>query len=134
MPSIMLGQEPDRTKAIDDVCQMIRNCAQAGIPSLKYNMSILGVVRTEPTPGRGECRALFHIRVRQGAVQDPPLTEAGPGDGRDLLGEDRALFEASRAGGGRIQGEDCVPSSRSGDAFGTWVPGMQRRCLDRSRD
>ena len=34
---------------------MIRNCAKAGIPAIKYNMSILGVVRLPSrTPGRGE--------------------------------------------------------------------------------
>ncbi|HEY3739782.1 MAG TPA: mannonate dehydratase [Bryobacteraceae bacterium] len=75
MPSIMLGQEPDRTKAIDDICQMIRNCAQAGIPAVKYNMSILGVVRTEPMKGRGG--ATYSTFVYDKAVQEPPLTEAG---------------------------------------------------------
>jgi mannonate dehydratase len=75
MPSIMLGQEPDRTKAIDDVCQMIRNCAKAGISGVKYNMSILGVVRIEPTKGRGG--AMYSTFVYDQAKQDPPLTEAG---------------------------------------------------------
>ena len=75
MPSIMLGQEPDRTKAIDDVCQMIRNCSQAGIPQLKYNMSILGVVRSESTKGRGG--ATYSTFNYDKAIQDPPLTEAG---------------------------------------------------------
>ena len=49
LPNIMLGKSPDRDREIDDVCQMIRNTARAGIPSLKYNMTFLGVVRTEPT-------------------------------------------------------------------------------------
>src|SRR2546423_3727666 len=55
-PNIMLGKSPERDREIDDICQMIRNAAKAGIPTLKYNMSILGVVRTEPTPGRGNCQ------------------------------------------------------------------------------
>src|SRR5438067_9922202 len=55
MPNIMLGKSPERDREIDDICQMIRNASKAGIPTLKYNMSILGVVRTEPTPGRGNC-------------------------------------------------------------------------------
>lgn len=75
MPSIMLGQEPDRTKAIDQVCQMIRNCGKAGIPQMKYNMSILGVVRNEPTKGRGG--AMYSTFNYDKAIQDPPLTEAG---------------------------------------------------------
>ena len=36
LPNIMLGKSPDRDREIDDVCQMIRNTARAGIPSLKY--------------------------------------------------------------------------------------------------
>ena len=75
MPSIMLGQEPDRSKAIDDVCQMIRNCGKAGIPQMKYNMSILGVVRSEPSKGRGG--ATYSTFVYDKAVQEPALTEAG---------------------------------------------------------
>jgi mannonate dehydratase len=53
MPNIMLGKSPERDREIDQICQMIRNCAQAGIPAVKYNMSVLGVVRTQSTPGRG---------------------------------------------------------------------------------
>jgi len=53
MPSILLGQSPERDKAVDQICEMIRNVAAAGIPAAKYNMSILGVVRSAPTTGRG---------------------------------------------------------------------------------
>jgi mannonate dehydratase len=52
-PNIMLGKSPERDREIDDICQMIRNTSKAGIPALKYNMNILGVNRTESTPGRG---------------------------------------------------------------------------------
>jgi len=75
-PDIMLGKSPERDREIDDVCQMIRNCARAGIPMVKYNMSILGVVRTARTPGRGG--ASYSTFVYDQAKQDPPLTEAGP--------------------------------------------------------
>jgi mannonate dehydratase len=54
MSAIMLGQSPERDRQIEQVQQMIRNCAKAGIPAVKYNMSILGVVRIGRTPGRGE--------------------------------------------------------------------------------
>lgn len=53
MKEIMLAKSPERDRQIDDVCQMIRNCKQAGIPGVTYNMSILGVVRSGRTPGRG---------------------------------------------------------------------------------
>jgi mannonate dehydratase len=75
-PNIMLGKSPERDREIDDICQMIRNAARAGIPALKYNMSILGVVRTESTKGRGG--ATYSTFVYDKAKQEPPLTEAGP--------------------------------------------------------
>lgn len=76
-PNIMLGKSPERDREIDNICQMIRNAAQAGIPALKYNMSILGVVRTEPSPGRGGARySTFHYR--EAVASSPKLTEAGP--------------------------------------------------------
>lgn len=74
-PEIMLGKSPERDRQIDDICQMIRNVAKAGIPSVKYNMTILGVVRTESTPGRGV--AMYSTFVYDKAKQEPPLTEAG---------------------------------------------------------
>ena len=75
-PAIMLGKEPDRQKQIDGICEMIRNVSRAGIPSVKYNMTFIGVPRTAPTVGRGKAR--YSTFVYAGAPQDPPLTEAGP--------------------------------------------------------
>jgi mannonate dehydratase len=75
-PNLMLGKSPERDREIDDICQMIRNAARAGIPALKYNMSILGVVRTEPTPGRGGARYSTFSYAK--ARQEPALTDAGP--------------------------------------------------------
>jgi len=75
MPNIMLGKSPERDREIEHICQMIRNAARAGIPAVKYNMTILGVVRSERTPGRGG--ASYSTFVYEKAKQDPPLTEAG---------------------------------------------------------
>ncbi|HLY17157.1 MAG TPA: mannonate dehydratase [Bryobacteraceae bacterium] len=75
-PNIMLGKSPERDREIDAICQMIRNAAGAGIPALKYNLTILGVVRTEPTRGRGG--AHYSSFDYDKAAQEPPLTEAGP--------------------------------------------------------
>jgi mannonate dehydratase len=75
-PNILLAKDPERNKEIDDICQMIRNTAKAGIPSVKYNMTFLGVVRTERTPGRGG--ASYSTFVYDKAKPDPPLTAAGP--------------------------------------------------------
>ncbi len=74
-PDILLGRSPERDREIDDICGMIRNAARAGIPALKYNLSILGVVRTGSTPGRGG--ASYSTFVYDKAPQEPPLTEAG---------------------------------------------------------
>ena len=52
-PGIMSGQSPERDRHIEDICTMIRNCSKVGIPAIKYNLSILGVLRVSPTPGRG---------------------------------------------------------------------------------
>jgi mannonate dehydratase len=75
-PHILLGKSPQRDREIDAICQMIRNAARAGIPALKYNMSILGVVRTESTPGRGG--ASYSTFVYGKAQQKLPQTEATP--------------------------------------------------------
>lgn len=50
---IVLGRSPDRDREIEAFATTLRNAAAAGIPCVKYNMSLLGVLRTEPVPGRG---------------------------------------------------------------------------------
>ena len=52
-PAIMLASA-DRDRQIDDICQMIRNCARAGIPGVKYNLTFIGVPRTTPTSAAGK--------------------------------------------------------------------------------
>ena len=74
--NVMLGKSPERDREIDGICQMIRNISRVGIPRAKYNMVILAVVRTEPTPGRGG--AMYSTWDYARAKEDPPLTEAGP--------------------------------------------------------
>ena len=80
-PNILLGRSPERDREIDNVCQMIRNASRAGIPALKYNMSILGVVRTESVPGRGG--AMYSAFDYDKASQVPALTEAGRVEAED---------------------------------------------------
>ncbi len=74
-PAIMLAQSPERDRDIESLQTLIRNCAQAGIPSIKYNMSILGVLRTGRTPGRGD--AMYHQWKLAEAHPATPLTKAG---------------------------------------------------------
>ena len=70
-PNIMLGKSPERDREIDNICQMIRNAAAAGIPALKYNMTILGVVRTEHH-ARPRRRQLQHLRLRRRQAGSAP--------------------------------------------------------------
>jgi mannonate dehydratase len=72
---IMLGQEPERQREIDEVHAIIRNCARTGIPAIKYNMNLLGVLRTPDTPGRGGSR--YSTWRLAEAKEEPPLTAAG---------------------------------------------------------
>jgi mannonate dehydratase len=74
-PAIMLAQSPERDRDIESFQNMIRNCAGAGIPSIKYNMSILGVLRTGRTPGRGD--ATYSTWKLKDAHPNTPLTRAG---------------------------------------------------------
>jgi mannonate dehydratase len=74
-PAIMLGQSPERDRDIERFQNLVRNCAKAGIPSVKYNMSILGVLRTGRTPGRGGV-SYSTWRLKE-AKPRTPLTRAG---------------------------------------------------------
>ncbi len=73
-PHIMLGKSPERDRQIDDICKMIENAAAAGIPAVKYNLTILGVVRTAGTPGRGGAR---YSTFDYDKADKDTLTEAG---------------------------------------------------------
>jgi mannonate dehydratase len=74
-PEIMLAKDPERDRTLEAFCQMIRNCGKAGIPMVKYNLTFIGVVRTERTTGRGGASlSAFDFKKSK---QEPPLTEAG---------------------------------------------------------
>ena len=75
LPEILLAKDPARDRAIENICQMIRNCGRAGIPMVKYNLTFIGVVRTARVPGRGGA-SLSAFDYAQGK-QEPPLTAAG---------------------------------------------------------
>ena len=77
-PHILLGKDPERDREIDEICQMIRNAGKAGIPALKYNLTYLGVVRSEPTRGRGG--ALCSTFVYDKAWVDPLVFEMVKGN------------------------------------------------------
>jgi mannonate dehydratase len=75
-PAVMLAQSPERDRDIEAFQTFIRNCAAAGVPSIKYNMSILGVLRLpERTKGRGD--AMYSTWRLKDAHPATPLTRAG---------------------------------------------------------
>jgi len=78
MPAIYLGKSPDRDRNIDDICQMIRNCARAGIMQVKYNFTLIGIPRSGTAAGRGGSR--YSEFIYANAKQDPALTIAGKVD------------------------------------------------------
>lgn len=74
MPNILLGRSPQRDKEIADVCMMIEKAAKAGIHGLNYNLTILPVLRTGRTQGRGG--SSYSTWVYADAPKGP-LTRAG---------------------------------------------------------
>jgi mannonate dehydratase len=73
--AVMTGREPERQCEIDEACEIIRNCAAAGIPAIKYNFNVLGVLRTAATEGRGGSR--YSTWRLADAPTRAPLTAAG---------------------------------------------------------
>ncbi|MFO1247122.1 MAG: mannonate dehydratase [Alphaproteobacteria bacterium] len=75
-PGIMLAKEPERAREIEAFQNHIRTCAATGIRTLKYNMSILGVVRSGEVPGRGDT-VYNKWNFAEAQAKNPPLTRAG---------------------------------------------------------
>jgi len=75
-PAIMLAQSPQRDRDIEAFQNHIRTCAATGIRTLKYNMSILGVVRSSEVPGRGDT-VYNKWNYAEAQAKNPPLTKAG---------------------------------------------------------
>jgi mannonate dehydratase len=73
--AIMLGKDPERQQELDEAAAIIRQCAAIGIPAIKYNLSVLGVLRTPATTGRGGTR-LSTWRLDEARDTDKP-TRAG---------------------------------------------------------
>jgi mannonate dehydratase len=72
---VMMGKSPERDREIDAVCEKMRNAARAGFPMLTYNLTMLGVVRTKSTRGRGG--ATYSTFNYEEAADRDQLTDAG---------------------------------------------------------
>jgi len=75
-PGIMLAHDPERAREIEAFQNHIRTCAKTGIRALKYNMSLLGVVRSGEVPGRGDT-VYNKWNFAEAQAKNPPLTKAG---------------------------------------------------------
>jgi mannonate dehydratase len=51
-PDILLSG-PHRDQQLESICRLIEKLGQAGIPSAKYNLNLIGIPRTERELGRG---------------------------------------------------------------------------------
>ncbi len=76
----ILTAGPSRDHQIDSICRLIQNAAAAGIPSVKYNLNIIGIPRTALEIGRGGSRNEAFRWER--ADHDAPPSTAG------ILGEE----------------------------------------------
>jgi mannonate dehydratase len=67
--AIMLGK-PERDQEIEDFKTQLRNCAEAGVPAVKYNLPIMPILRSAVVPGRSDA---FNHRWRISEMQNSPL-------------------------------------------------------------
>jgi mannonate dehydratase len=74
-PAIMLADSPQRDRDIEQIHTMIKNCAAANVPCIKYNLSLLGVVRMGRQQGRGDTTYTKYSWAERN--KDAPLTKAG---------------------------------------------------------
>jgi mannonate dehydratase len=72
--AVMLGKIPERDREIEGFQTTIKNCAAAGIPILKYNLTLLPVLRTGKVQGRGDAT---YQQWKLNDALDAPRTAAG---------------------------------------------------------
>ncbi len=73
-PAIMLGESPQRDRDIEEMQNMVKNCAAVGIPAMRYTLSLGALFRTGNIPGRGDA-TYRHYKVSD--IQPKPITRAG---------------------------------------------------------
>jgi mannonate dehydratase len=66
---IMLGL-PGRDEEIENFKIQPKNCGEAGVPALKYNLAIMPILRSSVIPGRGDT---FNHRWRISEMANSPL-------------------------------------------------------------
>jgi mannonate dehydratase len=73
--AVMRGESPERDREIEAFQTTIKNCAAAGIPILKYNLTLLPVLRSAKVPGRGDAT---YRQWKLSDAQDAPVSPTGP--------------------------------------------------------
>ncbi|MDB5735359.1 MAG: D-mannonate dehydratase [Alphaproteobacteria bacterium] len=76
---IMLGL-PGRDVEIENFKVLLKNCAEAGIPALKYNLPIMPILRSSVVAGRGDS---YNHRWRLSEMQGSPMMTAWDEEGSD---------------------------------------------------
>jgi mannonate dehydratase len=71
----LLGDKAYRDMQIEQTCEQIRIASKADIPAIKYNMTVLDVLRTGTTPGRGGSR--YSTWEYERAAANKSLTRGG---------------------------------------------------------
>jgi mannonate dehydratase len=88
LSGIMLG-DARRDKEIEEFQTTIKNCAASGVPTIKYYLSFLQVLRNGKAPGRGDL--IYNRWNYDSAKPDTALTVAGHVDA-DLYWERISYF------------------------------------------
>ena len=108
---------------LDSICSLIERLAAAGIPAAKYNLTIVGIPRTEREPGRGGSR---NAAFRWSCADQTALPgKAGVVHGGRVLGADRPLPRRYRAGCDRGKSPPRLPSA--GPLHAARLPRRDRR-------
>ena len=72
--NIVLGKSPERDREIEILSERIKIASKVGLRGLNYNFTILPLMRTEPTPGRGGTTYSTWVLDK---AKDTSITEAG---------------------------------------------------------
>lgn len=81
-PHVFLGPPAERDRELDQICDLIRYLAEAGIHAAKYNTAILGHFRTPDRLGRGGAILSsfeYDQLLAPGVDEIPPLSHYAPG-------------------------------------------------------
>jgi mannonate dehydratase len=81
-PNVLQGPSVERDREIEQICQLIRNASRAGIPAVKYCITIIGHLRTAQQVGRGGAK-LSSFRYSD-LDQSLPVVEGGPADADEV--------------------------------------------------